>query len=448
MSSMWDVEPLVDLGDDFDAPPPGSWMAYRWPMLRRCRIALPVVALLLLVAAAASAPSAPLHQAARVPIGIEASVMIVGSDLYVYDTSDGHNGIRAYELGSGRLQWSASTPEIAGETSMQDVDGNIVVSMVDTDASGEHTVTFDARTGRRLWSDEFGFATDAAGGLLVESAPRPPGYNFPGTVRTGTFRLLDPRTGAIRWTVDVPSSCVTDVGNPAAGLPNTLVELCSDSSRLTVIDLLSGQVAASRQVPLGDPGADYVLPPPDQMAEPQLVVAGGTLLIAHANAPQPTIDAYAMTDLNQLWTGLPVIGGQDINQCGPDLCVFDGTSIGSVVDLTTGKPIGLTPPRAAVAAVGALALAPVGKPITFSAASLVSSIAAGMSTPLQSVTATSAPKLLASRQVTTSKLTGRQSESATPIEILHGVDVRSCVTIAGFLACATTSDRLTVWQLP
>jgi hypothetical protein len=365
--------------------------------------------------------------------------MIHGSDLYVYDTLNDHNGIRAYGLTSGRLEWSAATPEIPGETSMQYVDGIVIVSMVDTDGSGEHTVSFDGRTGRRLWSNDFGYATHTTGGVLVESAPAPPGFNFPGTVRTGTFRLLDLHTGQVRWTLDVPDNCMTDVGNPGAGLPNTLVELCSSESRLTAFGLADGKISATRQIPLGDPADNDALPVADRIEVPALVVADGTLLIAHPSRPLPTIDAYAMDDLDSLWAGLPLIDGQDVEQCGPDLCVYVEASLSSMLDLRTGKQVGLAPPASTdLPPIGSLALAPVGAPITFAPATLVSSIGADASISVQPIGAPSATKVLASRQV------GR----ASTIEILHGVDVRSCVTITGFLACSTAPDRLTVWRLP
>ncbi|HEY1488593.1 MAG TPA: PQQ-binding-like beta-propeller repeat protein [Micromonosporaceae bacterium] len=452
MPIRWDLEPVVDLGEDFDVPTATPPPAVTWHRRPQVRAALLILLVLVLVAASMPTPTGPLRLAARIPIGIDASAMIEGPNLYIYDISDGHNGLRAYRLDGGELLWSAVTSELAPETTMQYVDDRIVVSMTDTDAGGEHTVAFDAQTGRRAWSSDFGYATIATGGVLVESAPRPPGFNYPGTVRSATFRLVDTPTGRTEWSVALPDECDTQVAS-TAGRASALVELCANSSQLSVIDLADGRTAASRSVFLGNPADNFVLPPPDQMEEPQLTVAGDTLLIAHANAPQPTIDAYAIADLNQLWSGLPVVEGQDVDQCGTALCVYDGASNGSVFDLHSGKEIGLIPPRTVpTPPSGMLELVPVGQPLTFSTGYVLQSIAHGQGTLLsegrdQLSTVPAADAMwLASWHVTQSA-SGRQTVHTTPIQIIRGVDDLSCVQIVDYLACSTPHSSLTLWQV-
>jgi hypothetical protein len=467
MSSIWATESLVDLGEDFDVAPVGSSVGWRWPLIRRFRLAIPVCALLFLVAAASSPPAAPLRLAASIPVGVDASVMIEGSNLYVYDIADGHDRIRAFGLDGDGLRWSAPASELATETTMSYVAGRVIVSMADTDSAGEHTVAFDASTGKRLWTSDLGYAVVAAGGVLVESAPRPPGFNYPGTVETATFRLLDARTGLTRWSVNVPNNCVTRLSSSTT----SLVELCLNSSRLTAVDLSDGHTAATREVDLGEPADNFFLPPANQMDEPQLVLIADTILVAHANAPRPTIDAYAMSDLHVRWTGPAVVPGESIDQCGVDVCLSDGESSGAAVDLLTGQQIAATPSRSATAPPdGSLILVPIGQSTPPSVAAVLRPIAAGHSATLPSardeqlavrqtrpevggahpaagdvLLATNAMWL--ARWAAMDHQAGSEAGRVEQIEILHDVTAQSCVTTAGYLACTTAVDRISLWKL-
>ncbi|HEY2791565.1 MAG TPA: PQQ-binding-like beta-propeller repeat protein, partial [Micromonosporaceae bacterium] len=381
-------EPLVDLGDDFDPPAEVAAIAPAWRDRRTPRVVGLALLVLLLVAGSASVASGPFRVVARIVIGLDASVMVEGPNVYVYDISDGHDSLRAYRIDGGRLLWSAVTVELAPETTMAYVDGYVIASMSDTDNSGEHTVAFDARTGRRLWTSEFGYATAVTGGVLVESAPRPAGFNYPGTVRSATYRLLNTADGRTVWSLGLPDDCDTALANDvvppedaAEPTPTTLIELCPDSKLLTTIDLATGRTTGSRTVDLGDPADNFTLPPPDQMAEPQLTVAGDMLLVAHASAPQPSIDAYRIRDLAKLWSGLPMVEGQDVDQCGTSLCVYDGASDGSVFDLHTGKQVGLISPRQVPPPPnGQYELVAVGQPLVYSLGAVLSSTAAGVGT--------------------------------------------------------------------
>lgn len=454
MSSVWDTEFLVDLGEDLDLPPTGSWASSRRSTIRRLRLAVPLLALLILVTAAAPPPPAPLRLAAHIPVGFDASVMVEGPNLYVYDIAEGHNGIRAYRLEDGALQWSASTAELATETTMSYIDGRVIVSMADTDARGEHTVAFDAATGQRLWTSDLGFAVVTESGVLVESAPPPPGFNFPGTVPSETFSLLDASTGRTRWSVDAPVNCLTDIAGRAGGPATVLVELCLNSARLTEIDLSDGDVAAARDVGLGDPEANLFQPPADQMDDPELFVINGTVLVAHADSPTPTVDAYDMNDLRQRWTGLSIAAPESLDPCGPALCVSDELATGSVVDPLTGKRIGVIPPRnTATPGDGALVLVPLRQAASPSDVTPLPSIAAGTSSPLppardsRSTLPAGNAIWLARWHVTETSSARLPAGAATPIEFLPGVDALSCIEIAGYLGCTTTPDHISLWEL-
>ncbi len=411
----------IDLGADFDVVPTAPAMPFRWQTIRRFRLAVPICAVLFLISAAVAPPAEPLRLLARLPAGVDSGVMVGGPDIYVY----GHGGIHAYRLADGKPRWSASTVEVATETTMTYLDGRVIVSMADTDGAGEHTVAFDGGSGRRLWTSDLGSAVPVVGGVLVESQPPPAGYNFPGTVPAGSFALLDAGTGHVRWHLGVPVNCLTSLAG--GSVPSVLVELCANSSRLTTVDVTSGKVTAARDVDLGDPALNFLLPEADRMPVPRLVVAGATVLVAHAHAPSPTIDAYALTGLRPRWTGVPVTDGETIAPCRPALCVG-----GAAVDPSTGAPT--TRPAAPPRSTGSLLLTPVGS----TAAVDVAAVATGASVSLE----TPPPGRAAMT------LSRWRAGAASTVEIIDGVAAHSCAQVGGVLACLSGPDRLSVWRLP
>ena len=459
------VETFVDLGlleherHPIDEPngqrSPRAWRTIRRRATRPRQFAVPAVALLLLVSAAQAAPSDLVRFAARVPAGIDATVMVEGSTLFVYDARDpaaavkeccsGSNLLTAYTINGGRRLWTAATVEVPELTTMRCLDGLVVLSMVDRDLAGEHTVAFDAATGRRAWSSDLGYATPAAGGILVEAANRPPGFNYPGTPVTGMFRLLDPRTGATRWSHRVPDNCLTDATDPTlSARVDALAELCLNTSTLEVVDLSTGAVMARRQIDLGDPGANFLLPLADRMAQPQLTVMGDTVLVAHANAPRPTLDAYAMADLRQQWSGVPVSSDADVEPCGKDICIYDDAAglSGTILDAATGRTVGAAPARARDPADGSLVLLAVNH--ASHPSTLIAKVGAGMSTGvLELPPDTPTPTWLAMWRTDNHSGDG----DAVPRQVLTDVSAASCVEVATLLTCRASIDKIKVWRI-
>jgi putative pyrroloquinoline-quinone binding quinoprotein len=432
MSSAWGSEPLIDLGEVAGIAA-ASRTSTRSPALRWFRLALAMCAVVLLATSSAGpAPLDGLRLIARVPVGVDASVMIDGSDIYVYDIADGHHGVMAYALDRGGLRWSAATSEFGADTTMDYIDGRVIVSTIGADSGGGRTVALDARTGERLWTSDLGNAIAAAGWVLVTSTPS----TGPGDA-TGSFRLIDARTGQVRWSLRVPVNCAAEVASPSGGVPSVLIELCPRSSRLTEMDLSDGRTVAARTVDLGDPA------PSDQM-----VIAGDTIVIAHANAPTPTIDAYAMSDLHQRWTGLPILDGQDIGACGIDLCV----SGGPIFDPHTGKRVGRATFRdPATPGPGPMVLVPVGTTDPPSNAVAIPTIAADVSGRLPPALVLNPPAPAGSAMVLdswriTSPGHARPAAVAAPTEILNDLDATSCVDVATYLACTTAVDVLSLWK--
>ncbi|HKD98068.1 MAG TPA: PQQ-binding-like beta-propeller repeat protein [Micromonosporaceae bacterium] len=470
MSGGSDSGSLIDLGVDFH--PVGerewtpSWQRLSWQrLLRRLRLAVPVFAVLLLVAASVAAPVDPLRLVLRVPVNLDPDVMIVGGDLYVYGIAGGTdifsaevgnaNILRDYRLDGGGLRWSAPLPELPNESTISYLDGRVIVSMAATDATGEHTVALDARTGRRLWASDLGFAVGVADGVLVGSTPPPPGFNFVGTNPTTSFRLLDAATGQSRWSIGLDGDCLARPVSATDGPPDTLVALCASSTRLIEVDLASGAVVSTRTVDLGDPGRNFLLPAADQLPEPQLAVVGDTVLVAHApggsaptsdgggQTPTPTVDAYTLAGLVPRWSGVPVFAGQRLAGCGASLCILGTDGGGTLVDPRTGDPTGRVPPGTGPAE-GALVLMPLDGGDTGPRAVpvvAVPAVAAGTSLALPSADPAAAS--------VTHALLARWRAGGPPdrVTILSGVRVPSCLRTDGYLACATTNGQLALWQL-
>jgi hypothetical protein len=464
---MWEVETYVDLGDVSNVAPqlsrPGvgvdsspdrwtRWTRSRRIALRRVWWAVPLVALLSLVAAAQAAPASPLRLVARVPVGIDATVMVHGSALYVYETSGLHNGITAYEVDTGERLWSATTLEIAALSTMRYVDGYVIVSMVDTDSVGQHTIALDPRTGREAWTSDLGLARPAAGGVLVEAMSRPPGFNYPGTPSTGLFSLLDSQTGRPRWTYPILENCITAFGDAPANVPvTTLVELCPNSSTLSLINVADGHAVAVRHVELGDPDTNFELPAADQLDTPRLVVTASAVLVAHADQPTPTVDAYAVGDLRPLWTGVPFTGTDDLQACDPYVCVYGAGALGVRIDATTGRDIGVAPPIPPGPDEGSFVLLGVDRADPMSDRVAISSAADGLGVPLVPPGALPAqPAIdawLATWHAGPSSAENPAGGFGSPIELLRSASAPSCAAVAAYLACTSTPGRLTVWRI-
>ncbi len=423
---MGNPDAFVDLGEDFGAPVEVETPPWR-PHWRRFRLPVLLVLLLLFCAASVEPPPSLLRVVARTPVADDASVMIADSELFVLDLT---HGVRAYDLADGRLRWSTQTIELATETTMTYDDGNVIVSMDDTDASGEHTVALDAATGRKMWTSDFGSAQQVADGVLVQAMPRPAGYNYPGTPQSGSVRLIDARTGATRWTHDVDVNCAMQVATE-------IVELCPNTSKLTVIGLVDGLPIVSRTVELGDAAVNFLLPQQDQIDVPQLFVAGNTILIAHAHSPKPVLDAYELSNLSPLWGGVSIAYGQHFEQCGTAVCLTDGPSAGDAYDLATGRPVSSL----------VYVPAPTGSryvfiPVGFNALDQTTipmpSADAGLSVGLPD----SEPRLAES-----SLLARAVDDIVTLIQIVPGVGPDSCATVAGYLVCTTIDHQLTAWKV-
>ncbi|HEY2793610.1 MAG TPA: hypothetical protein VGJ28_14700, partial [Micromonosporaceae bacterium] len=148
------VPPDIDLGDDFDARMPAVRppLSVRWT--RAFRVAVPLLAVLLFAAASTIPARPPLRVQARVPVGLDARVLVTGAVVIVVDIRSRHNNISEYALDGGKLIWSQPLQVLASDGDIALAGSAVVVSMADVDVSGPHTQVFDVRTGRHLWDSD------------------------------------------------------------------------------------------------------------------------------------------------------------------------------------------------------------------------------------------------------------------------------------------------------
>jgi hypothetical protein len=409
-------EVIVDLGDVSAPPPIDTGAEALRERLAGLRALIPLMLTLLLVTGAASAPLSAWRPAADVPIGDDARVLIDHGSLFTLSAaarSDGRATLTGYRLGDGR-RWSATVAEPASASLIQAVDGTVLVSTDRPDPTGlgTRTESFDAVTGRRLWATDLGAAIVIGSEVLARTA-------------SSGYALLDPHTGAARWTIEAPTGCVTSV---TADTAVRLVEVCSSDATMRLYDLADGRRIASRKVDLGlDTGRDVVAPA-DYMANARLVIIRDTIMVMHAGAPTPVVDAYGLSDLRQLWHGMSITQDEDIQACGSSLCMYETNTSGIEIDPATGALIG--PATAALSPIRAIhasyAL------VTPTSSTAIPIVTLGADTPIASVAAVPGPVWLV-------------RVDGAPVGPLPDTGMGGCVEAGAYIACDTSAGRLVVW---
>jgi hypothetical protein len=331
-------ELFVDLGNVSDHQP-GLEHAPAWNLARVPRIVLVAVVALLLLGSAAPPPRSMLTLVAEAMVGTNAQIIIDGDRMYV-DSYDLRNTLSAYDLRSHRRLWSTDQIEQPGEGLLL-IGPTIVASSYNGSPGSTNTEAIDVTTGRLLWTSENGNALGAGRGVLLQTPLAPDAFQTGFGNPTG-YHLVDPRTGRVIWSIRVPDGCVTTLtGTRPADL---LIEACVAADTIRTIDLADGRTVAQRSAPLGSGVDPAIVDPSEQMTQPQLVVVGGTLLIAHANVPVPTVDAYALDTLASRWGGLGEQFAQGISACGHEICFYQTPEVGIRVDVATGRSLGPADP--------------------------------------------------------------------------------------------------------
>jgi hypothetical protein len=434
----WDEVPLVDLGEQFDVVPESEpWTPHARHWWRRSRpIALLLLVLILAGGSASAVPAVvPLS---RVPVGMDVMALVDGPDVYVYDIEHGHNQLAAYRIDDGRALWSVQASELATETTLLLAHGVLVVSMIDVSTSGPHTEAFDAATGAHLWSSAKGMASlTSSGDILLQHVIA----LTPDAETDASFEVRDPRTGAVRWSEDDHAGCLDELAVDPDGKDTGVMELCPDTSVLRRRDLGTGELDPVRQVPLAAPAGAGDLPVEDRFFRQQLIVMSGVVLVAHANVPTPTVDAYDAVTLAPLWGGLPLIDGQYMEPCGDELCLAGEFGGIRVIDLRTGLRVRTDASAGSRIAPGQLVLVRrtgSGRLMP----SPISSIAPGEQAGF---TDAAGETLWLQRWKPGA---GDDPAGSDVIDVMHGVSHDQCAAWGRVMVCGVNAHHLSLWRLP
>jgi hypothetical protein len=417
-------EGLVDLGNVTDAAPA---VRDEHPPRRRTRTPRIVIAALValsLLGAAAPPPRSLVTLVAEIAVGPYAQALVDGDRMYV-DSYGERNLIVAYDLRSRRRLWSTIEVEQPPQNTLSLIGDVIVSSSYGAGGVAANTESFDVATGRRLWANPGSSAIETADGVLVQS-PRLDGAPGGDLMYPSGYSLLDRRTGRVIWSVSVPAGCATVVGG--ATPPDTLAEACPVEGTVRTIDLADGRTRSERAAPLGGSIDTSRINPALIMVEPQIVIVGRTLLIAHMNVPGPTVDAYDLDSLATRWSGVDEADAQEVVECGEAICFYSTPDAGTRIDTLTGARLGAAVPMS-------LTTDPVGELRLAGADRRVESIPLGADGELIS---------LSPDGTGTAWLENR---SRTPIAALPRTGVSACELVRPYVVCATTDERVTVWRL-
>jgi len=266
---------------------------------RRASVVLVAVASLILLSASAIAPAKPLHVVGHLPIGDSARLLIQGSRALIINEHDGRNEISAYALPGGRPAWTAELPGTADHENVFTTATTVIVS-----ADGNNVEALDLESGAHLWTRAADDVEAIPAGVLILIAVTDPRTGVTGA----ETQLIDPATGAERWSVTIPDSCdartaTADVDIMASGI----LELCPASRILTAIDLTTGRVRAARNIGLAP--RPPLRPSPTNQDEAHLVYVGDVTIVGVSSASTVTLSSRSAATISDVvqkfaWTAL------------------------------------------------------------------------------------------------------------------------------------------------
>jgi outer membrane protein assembly factor BamB len=338
-----------------------------------------IAAVAVLALGGSGQPGPPvLREVWSIPFTDMDAMTVLGDSLFLYRTvPGGESELTAHDFATGSTRWSHRTPGDpiwintapragvlllpTGEQIVERVlpDGGLV-----SHSHGGRLTALDPGTGRQLWVHEGMYAGGEAGDslLLFERSE--------GGLLT-TLRLIDSRTGAIRWERAAPPRA-ENVTILSDGEVPSLVVTASADGELTLMAFADGRPAASGRVPW--------TPVSSLTGEgSQLMTAGGRILVIDNTAQKSQVAAYHPDGLRRLWSR-EMPGWAYGETCGSLICLgafgnftvavgpddgeqrwdflgtsFNGTPVGegrilmntgdavprqSILDVTTGRQIG------------------------------------------------------------------------------------------------------------
>jgi PQQ-like domain len=432
------ADAMIELGDVSTHPQADHGPA--WPPeldLRRIGyFALVIVSVLAFVVASVTLPASPLPFVTSLPIGTDPQILVHDSQAFVIDSHSGKGEVSAYALPGGHHDW---TTPMAGATSADFYISGALLVTISGLGSGDNALAqgFDLRTGASRWSLEI------PGDVGTEALPTGFLLSPDLTEPSGLVQFLNASTGTIRWKETIPNACEESMGSRTA-----LVEVCPDEIR--VLDIQTGRVTAQRRVDvetlLGVSSADALT---------SAFAVGDVVVLAVHGDPDTNVAAFSLNNLAPLWSNLPVTANVDIDACGAHICLIQGQAMVAELDPTTGATVAAPPeppvqtrsqPQVIGAHVSELVVVPLDRQI-------MPNTSAPGATFYQVTPEDEAVGLVPSKPDPGNALwISEQIGSgigATVRPLRRIPDVQnSCTPIANLVACTTSSTRVALYRLP
>jgi hypothetical protein len=306
---------IIELGldrgepDTYASPTRSTYPSWFGPM---------VVAVLVLLSAAASAapPPPPLSSLISLQVSPADSYAVTDSGQLLAQTL---GTLSSYDLSTGRLNWRSGTS--APTYRLRTTGGVVLLRPWALGADEPSTLAVSEATGVPRWQRSGSVVTiTGSPALLAVSGVR--SLSGSGRRVQGPVESIDPRTGAGRWTVDVPSTAVL-LGVPGlpGGPPRML--LVHDNRTMALHDLSTGRLLASAPLPPADYGPGNP------------TVSGGLIVLRHPGAWESQISAYDPVTLATRWVR-SAAGATEADPCGPLTCLVGPYGV-RAVDPATGQ---------------------------------------------------------------------------------------------------------------
>jgi len=306
----------VDLGTDWEprvatGPRPSAWR-------RVIAVGAVLAAVLAGILGGSAAPRPALIPVVSIPTGITDTVTLVGDHVFV--RARNATRLDVYSLPTGRHLWRLGWPESIDTLRVDATLGVLLVETFDITRLAGTVTALELGTGRVLWRSDglvsvLGQEVDGAA-LLAPADPS----------RAGQVKLVDVRTGAVRWSRATAQSTALGDDGPGRFL------LRSPAGDAQVVELRTGRVLTSGLLGAPDPAAATKLDP-DPV--PWVSIVEGQVFLVYGADNASVIAAYDGTTFKERWRATEDGRVYWVAGCGPVLCVGgEGGVVG--VDPATG----------------------------------------------------------------------------------------------------------------
>jgi outer membrane protein assembly factor BamB len=300
----------------------------RWPARRVTRRVLPAAVALVLLTLGGSATPLPGLRPVLTTESATGVFTLGPSALFATesDAAPGRSSIRRYALDQRSTTWVTRLPHRVEELDLAAPANVLVAGSVNSTqpslATSMRATFIDSDTGRVLWrttSDDAVLRLAGTSALMASSADSEP-----------VVQRVDLRTGTVLWSRPFDPTGHLDVGGPAGGDPSRVVTV-DQRGTVRTYAFADGEVLATADLgaapTLDDDGLDDVV---------QVHTIGDRLYLARRDSGSPSLTAFRLDDLQQLWrrTSIPV--GYP-TWCGAYVCITTASGM-TVIDSIDGSP--------------------------------------------------------------------------------------------------------------